>query len=173
MTLDLRWNLFEIRLLCCFKLNYDVVPRSRACSQNSQNKYSDNIYCGEQNTTVDHGQIEADLMCNNTFIKTSSYPRSPDLCPEAVVDCVGKPRISIQCSCLIAPPRGYGSALLRTRMLLPNTGRKIADWSLRGFIQCANIQVLLARSITASVHKFGGCGYDDAIKNAAMWLAWS
>ena len=74
------------------------------------------------------------------------------------VDCVSKPRIFIQCSCLIGPPRGYESALCRTRMLLPNAGRKVADWLLRGFIQCANIQVLLARSITASVHKSGGCG---------------
>ena len=46
-------------------------------------------------------------------------------------------------------------------MLLPKGGRKIADWLLRGFIQCANIQVLIARSITASVHKLGGCEYDD------------
>ena len=37
----------------------------------------------------------------------------------------------------------------------------MAEWLLRGFIQCANIQVLIARSITASVHKFGGGGYDD------------
>ena len=92
---------------------------------------------------------------------TSSYPRSPNLRQNAVVDCVGKPLIFIQCSCLIAPPRGYKSALWRTRLLLPNTGRKITDWLLSGFIQCANIQALLARSITASVHKFGGCGYDN------------
>ena len=58
------------------------------------------------------------------------------------------------------------SALWRTRMLLPNAGRKIADWLLRGFIQCANIQILIARSITASVHKFGGCGYDDGPAHA-------
>ena len=91
----------------------------------------------------------------------SSFPRSPNLCPEAVGDCVGKPRISIQCSCLIAPPLCYESALLRARMLLPNAGRKIADWLLSGFIKCAYIQVRIAKSITASVHKFGGCGYDD------------
>ena len=42
-------------------------------------------------------------------------------------------------------------------------GKKIADWLLRGLIQCANIQVLIALSITASVHKFGGCGYGDAV----------
>ena len=42
---------------------------------------------------------------------SSSFSRSPNLCPEAVVDCVGKPQISIQCSCLIAPSRGYESAL--------------------------------------------------------------
>ena len=53
----------------------------------------------------------------------------------------------------------YGKGARGTRMLLPNAGKKIADWLLRGFIQCANIQVLIARSITASVH--GGCGYDD------------
>ena len=45
------------------------------------------------------------------MIVASSYPRSPNLCPEAVVDCVGKPQIFIQCSCLIAPPRDYESAL--------------------------------------------------------------
>ena len=98
------------------------------------------------------------MKSNNT---TSSYPQSPNLCPEAVVDCVGKPRTFIQCSPLIAPPHSYESALCRTRMLLPNAGRKIADWLLRGFIQCANIQVTKARSIAASVHKFGGCGYED------------
>ena len=69
------------------------------------------------------------------YLIAITYPRSPNLCLEAVVDCVGKQKISIQCSCLIAPPRGY---------------------------QCANIQVLIARSITASVHKFRGCGDDDA-----------
>ena len=90
-----------------------------------------------------------------------SYPQSPNSCPEAVVDCFGKPRIFIQCSCLIAPPRGRESALCRTRMLCPNTGRKVDDWLLRGFIQCAYIQVIIARSITASMHKFRGCGYDD------------
>ena len=35
------------------------------------------------------------------------------------------------------------------------------DRWLVDFIRCANIQVLLARSTTACVHKFGGCGYDD------------
>ena len=71
-----------------------------------------------------------------------------------MVDCVGKPRIFIQCTCLIAYPCGYESALWRTRMLLPNTRKKIADWLLRGFIHC--IQVLIARSITHSMHKLGG-----------------
>ena len=85
----------------------------------------------------------------------SSYPRSPNLCPEVVVDCVGKQRIFNKCSCLIAPLCGYESALWRTRVLLPKAGRKVADWLLRGFIQCVNVQVLIARSITASVHKFG------------------
>ena len=33
------------------------------------------------------------------------------LCSEAMVDCVGKPQIFIQCSCLIAPLPGYDSAL--------------------------------------------------------------
>ena len=92
-----------------------------------------------------------------------SYPWSPSLCLEAVVDRVGKPWIFIQCSCLIAPLRSYESALCRTWMLLPNDGMKVADWLLRGFIQCANIQVIIARSITAFMHNFGGCGYDDAL----------
>ena len=48
-------------------------------------------------------------------------------------------------------------------MLLLNAGRRIADWLKRGFIQCANIQVSIARSITASVRKFGSCVYDDAV----------
>ena len=45
-------------------------------------------------------------------------PTVPKPCPdpEAVVDCVGKPRIFIQCSCLIVPLHGYESALLRTRL---------------------------------------------------------
>ena len=35
------------------------------------------------------------------IIHASMYPRSPNLCPEAVVDCAGKPRLFIQCPCLI------------------------------------------------------------------------
>ena len=57
-------------------------------------------------------------------------------------------------------------------MLLPIAGRKIADWLLRGFIQCANIQVLLAQSIMASVHKFGGCVYDDASYQTLTDYCW-
>ena len=85
---------------------------------------------------------------------SSSYPLSPNLCPKTLVDCVGKPRIFIQCSCLIAPLCGYESALWRTRMFLSNAGRKIADWLLhvRSFIQCANLQALVTWSITATVH---------------------
>ena len=41
------------------------------------------------------------------YLLPSSYPRSPNLCMETVVDCVSKPRIFIQCSCPIAPLRGY------------------------------------------------------------------
>ena len=40
----------------------------------------------------------------------SSYPRSRNLCPEAVVDFVGKPPIFIHYACLIAPLCDYGSA---------------------------------------------------------------
>ena len=87
-----------------------------------------------------------------------------------MVDCVGKPRIFIQFSCLIAPPHCFESALWRTGMLLPNAGGKIADWLLRGFIQCANIQVLIARSNTASLHKFGGCGYDDKLHLSISYI---
>ena len=90
---------------------------------------------------------------------SSSYPRSPNSCPEAVVDCVGKPRIFIQWLCLTALLRGYDSPLRRTRMLLPNAGRMISNWLSRGFIQCANMQVHITWSITTSVQKFGGCGY--------------
>ena len=57
----------------------------------------------------------------------------------------------------------YESALWRTQMLLTNAGRKIPDW-LCGYIQCANLQVLITWSITASVPTFGvwvWCGYDD------------
>ena len=105
--------------------------------------------------------------------RPSSYPGSPNLCQEAVVDCVGKPWIFIQCSCLIAPPCGYESALWKTWMLLPNAGGEIADWLLRGFIQCANIQVLIARSITASVHKFGGRRYDGDLGHWLLIIRWS
>ena len=38
-------------------------------------------------------------------IRLSSYPRSSNLCSEAVVDWLGKTWIFIQCSCLIAPLR--------------------------------------------------------------------
>ena len=37
--------------------------------------------------------------------------RSPNLCPEANVNCVGKPQMFIQCSCLIAPLCCYESVL--------------------------------------------------------------
>ena len=90
-------------------------------------------------------------------------PTFPNLCPEAMVDCVGKSQILSQCSCFTAPLNGYESALWWTRMLLPNAGRKFADWLLHDFIQYANIQVLITRSITGSVQKFGGCVYDDDI----------
>ena len=44
-------------------------------------------------------------------------------------------------------------------------------WALlRDFIQCANKQVLITWSTTASVHKFGGCGYmydDDIVEHIA------
>ena len=106
------------------------------------------------------------------------YPRYPNLCPEAVVDCVGKSWIFIQCSCLIAPLNGYESALIlwRTCMLLPNAGRKLTDWFLRGFIQCANIQVLMITwSITASVHKFGAVGMTMMVRRVTKleWCALS
>ena len=86
---------------------------------------------------------------------SSSYPRSPNLRPEAVVDCVGKPWIFIQCSYLIAPPRGYESALWRTRMLLTNAGRKITDWLLRDLSQCTNLCILITWSIMASALVWG------------------
>ena len=81
--------------------------------------------------------------CHESNTWPSSYPQPPNLCPEPVVDCVSKPRIFIQCSCLIAPLRSYESALGRTRMLLANAGMKIADWLLLGFIQCANLHHLM------------------------------
>ena len=34
---------------------------------------------------------------------------------------------------------------------------------------CPEVQVLIARSITASVHKFGGCGYDDDLWVDDAW----
>ena len=40
-----------------------------------------------------------------------SYPESSNLFLQTVVDCVCKPWIFIQCSCLIAPLRGYESEL--------------------------------------------------------------
>ena len=88
----------------------------------------------------------------NIWFQTIIVPTVPKLMFRAAVDCVGKPRILIQCSCLIAPLRDHESALWRTRMVLPNTGRKIADWLLCGFIQCANLHVRTLWSIAASVH---------------------
>ena len=38
---------------------------------------------------------------------SESEYESPNICPEAVVHCLGKPRLFISCSCLIAPLRGY------------------------------------------------------------------
>ena len=70
-----------------------------------------------------------------------------------------KLRMFIQCSCLIAPLRGYESALWR--MLPPNTGRRVTDWLLRCFIRCGYLHFLTLWSITSSVHQFGGSGYDD------------
>ena len=55
---------------------------------------------------------------------STSYPRSPNLCPKAVVDGVGKPRIPF----LIALLRGCEWALWRARMFLPIAGRKTYRW---------------------------------------------
>ena len=103
---------------------------------------------------------------------TLSYPRPPNLCPEALVDCVGKPRIFIQCLCLIAPLCGYESALWRTRMVIPNAGRKNADWLSCGCIQCANIQVLITWSITALVRGLceWRCTYRPRANTRRPWL---
>ena len=43
--------------------------------------------------------------------KYHRHTQSPNLCLEAVVVCVGKSRISIQCSCFTTPLNGYESAL--------------------------------------------------------------
>ena len=90
--------------------------------------------------------------------------RESNLCSEAVIDGVQETRIFIQCSCLqlVAPLRGYESVMWRTRMLLPNTGRKVTDWLLHGFIRCGYLHILIIWSTTASLHLFGVCGYDDA-----------
>ena len=42
-----------------------------------------------------------------TPLTASLYTHPPNLCTETVVDCVGKPQIFIEHSCLIAPPHGY------------------------------------------------------------------
>ena len=42
------------------------------------------------------------------------------------------------------------------------SGRNISDWLLWGIIPCAYLRVIVPWTITASVHKFGGCGYDIA-----------
>ena len=57
--------------------------------------------------------------------------------------------------------RLYESALWRAWMHLPNTGRKIADWLLLGFSWCDYFHIVTILTIMASVHKFGGCRYDD------------
>ena len=41
----------------------------------------------------------------------------------------------------------YESALWRTRMLLPDTGRKVAYWLLLGFIQCGYLHILIIWSL--------------------------
>ena len=64
------------------------------------------------NPTTDIEPLMDQLMIIEKIqVCAASYPRSPNFCAETVVDCVGKPRISIPCSCLIVPPRGYESTL--------------------------------------------------------------
>ena len=52
----------------------------------------------------------------------------------------------------------YESALWRTRMQLPNAGRKITDWLIRGFIRCDNLQVFITWSITGPCISSGAVG---------------
>ena len=52
-----------------------------------------------------HFKIKFSLLPPWIPAKSSSYPRSPNLCSEAVVDLCGNARIFIQCSCLICPSK--------------------------------------------------------------------
>ena len=71
-------------------------------------------------------------------IYPSLYPWSPKLCSEAVVNWLGKTWIFTQMFMLDCRSAWlYESVLLRTRMLLPNTGRKIPNWLLRIIFLCA------------------------------------
>ena len=75
----------------------------------------------------------------------------PKLCSEAVVYGVYKMQIFIQCSCLInchSLRLCEWTFINKTRMLLPYTGRKIADWLLCGFVQYDYFHILTLWSIT-------------------------
>ena len=91
-----------------------------------------------------------------------SYPRSPNLCPEAVVDCVGLVHLRYSFNVhAFLPLRGCSFQTLKGRLLI----------GFQGFNQCANIQALITWSITAFVHKIGGCGYDDGeLRTGVQWI---
>ena len=57
----------------------------------------------------------------------------------------------------------YELPFWRTPMTLQNTGKKIADWLLHSFIHCDYFHVLTIWTITASIHKFRGCCYDEIV----------
>ena len=57
--------------------------------------------------------------------------------------------------------------LYESLMLLPNAGRKIADWPLRSFTQCANIQVL---NIYRVIDEFLQKWYNDIIRKPPEFL---
>ena len=61
---------------------------------------------GPRHAQAHRGRPVGSAICKNRVVsiytRASSYPRPPHLCPNTVVDCVGKPRILIQCPCLLA-----------------------------------------------------------------------
>ena len=99
-------------------------------------------------------------------IYSSLYPWSLRLCSEAVINWLGKTWIFTQMFMLDCHSAWlYESVLLRTRMLLPNAGRKIPNWLLR-------IIFFMCLMINQGLRPLEGSGYGDAFTmNEALHTA--
>ena len=81
----------------------------------------------------------------------SSYPRSPNLCPEAVVDCIGKLGYSFSVHAWL--PLCVALSQIVKNPDAPSKRWKEDRWlAITWFIQYAKLQVIITWSITASVH---------------------